>query len=146
MPLYGEEHVQLRPAGGQFPLLGLNTKKVALLDEWRFDHSALPVPLQLLWFEGKAVPISRPQNQASYSGHLLYRGTAPVFITAPEESLTALARAGEEAPQGEASMILRRLEVFTYTVVMPKPPPPRVVPCPRCFACSLAAYAPQPWA
>ncbi len=143
LPLYGVEHVQLRPGGGQFPLMGIETKRVALLDEWRFVDSSLPIPLQLLWLEGKPVPINRPQNQAGYSGHALYRGTAPVFIAAPEDGLDGLASLGAEQPRGEASMLLRRLRIFSFARVMAPPPPPRIVPCPRCFALLVATQAAQ---
>ena len=141
--VYGVEHVQLRPSGGQFPLMGLEGKRVALLDEWRFEESSLPIPLQLLWLEGKPVPINRPQNQAGYSGHALYRGSAPIFITAPEDGLDGLASMGANEPRGEATMLLRRLRVFTFTRRMPPPQPPRIVPCPRCFALLVASQAAQ---
>ena len=61
-PLYGADHVQERPAGGNFNLLGVDGKKVTLLDEWTFLDEDLPVPMQLLWLEGKPVPVQRPQS------------------------------------------------------------------------------------
>ena len=141
--LYGVEHVQLRPGRGQFPLLGFEAERVSFLDEWRFEETSLSILLQLLWLEGKPVPVNRPQNQAGYSGHALYRGTAPMFMTAPEDGLDGLASMGATKPRGEASMLLRRLRVFTFTKVMPAPPPPRIVPCPRCFALLVATHAAQ---
>lgn len=137
--MFGEDHVQERPAGGQFSLLGVETKKVALLDEWLFQEEDLPLPMQLLWLEGKPVPICAPQNQ--YVGHKLYRGTAPIFITTPEEALVGLSTASATKPQGVAGMLLRRLRVFLFSVPISKPPPPAIVPCPRCFTTFLSQEA-----
>ena len=137
--LYGVDHVQERPAGGRFCMLGIDSKKVALLDEWNFLDEDLPMPMQLLWLEGKPVPVQRPQSQ--HVGHALYRGTAPIFVTTPEDALAGLSTQSAEQPRGHAGMLLRRLKIFYYTVPVPKPPPPRVVPCPRCFACLVTTEA-----
>ena len=83
--LYGPGHVQSTPQRGNFPLLGLETKKVVLLDDWCFDDTILPLPTQLLWYEGKPFPLPRPQNSSHYQGHLLYEGTAPIFVTVKGE-------------------------------------------------------------
>ena len=64
------------------PCSASKRKKVVLLDEWHFDPDILPLPLQLLWLEGKPVPITLPQNTAGQSGHLMYYGDASIFITA----------------------------------------------------------------
>ena len=138
-PLYGADHVQERPAGGQFSMLGVDGKKVTLLDEWTFLDEDLPVPMQLLWLEGKPVPVQRPQSQ--HVGHALYQGTAPIFITTPEDALSGLSTQSAEQPRGHAGMLLRRLKIFFYSVPVPKPPPPRVHPCPRCFACLVTTEA-----
>ena len=60
--VFGEDHVHHHAASGAFPLLGLEGKKAVVLDEWSFHNAALPLSTQLLWFEGKPVPITRPQN------------------------------------------------------------------------------------
>ena len=39
--------------------------------------AALPLSTQLLWFKGKPVPITRPQNH--YMEYFLYKGTAPIL-------------------------------------------------------------------
>ena len=131
--------VQERPAGGNFSLLGIEGKKVTLLDEWTFEYEDLPLPMQLLWLEGKPVPICTPQNHQM--GHGLYQGSAPIFITTPEDSLKGLSTNSAEQPRGDAGMLLRRLKVFLYTVPLPKPPSPRVRPCPCCFAQLVTATA-----
>ena len=38
--LYGVEHVQLRPGGDQFPLLGLETEQVSFLGERCFEGTS----------------------------------------------------------------------------------------------------------
>ena len=138
-PLFGADHLQERPAGGGFSLMGLEGKKVALLDEWTFFDEDLPLPHQLLWLEGKPVPVQRPQS--NFVGHTTYRGDAPIFVTSPEASLAGLCEQSAQRPQGPAGMLLRRLMIFSYTVPLPPPPPPRIAPCPRCFACLVTAEA-----
>ena len=133
-PMYGLNHVQERPAGGNFSLLGIEGKKLAILDEWTFAAEDPPLPFQLLWLEGKPVPVRQPQNQQGVTGHALFTGSAPIFISAPEESLSGLSAEAGAAPSGTAAMLMRRLKVFFYSVPIAKPPPPRVQPCPRCFA------------
>ena len=131
----GEEYVQGHTASGSFPLLGLEGKKAVLLDEWGFAASALPLAVQLLWFEGKPVPLARPQGE--YIGHLLYKGTAPIFITTPAkrfERLEADALAAvQSGGSSEASMVLRRLKVHKFTRQVPKPPA-QLKACACCFA------------
>ena len=72
--LYGVELVQLRLGGGQFPFLVFEAERLSFLDEWRFEETSLPVPLQLLWLEGRALAINRQQNQAGYGRLALYPG------------------------------------------------------------------------
>ena len=61
--IFGAPYIQETPQPGSFPLLGLETKRIAILDEWEFDNAVIPFSTQLLWFEGKAFPITRPQNK-----------------------------------------------------------------------------------
>ena len=101
-----------------------------MLDEWKFGAESTELPLQFLWLEGKPVPIRKPQNSGGERGHGMYRGSAPIFVTTDEPSVRDLSYLNHT----QASMLLRRLEIFEYTVPIPKPPPPRIKPCPRCFA------------
>ena len=39
--MFGHQHVQPTPQPGAFPLLGLETKRLAILDEWDFDERTL---------------------------------------------------------------------------------------------------------
>jgi len=131
--VFGDDFVQGHTASGSFPLLGLEGKKVVLLDEWRFAAAALPIALQLLWFEGKPLPMARPQGE--YIGHMLYKGTAPIFITTPMKRLEKLEKEAEAARAAgvtcEATMLLRRLKVHKFRVAVPKP----AVQIPACAAC-----------
>ena len=138
-PLFGKEHVQERPGGGQFCLHGLEKAKVAVLDEWMFIDEDLPLSIQLLWLEGKRVPVTMPQNQ--HVGHKLYEGSAPMFVTCPETALAGLSAESSQRPQGQAGMLLRRLKIYTFTVPIPKPPLPKVVPCARCFSTLVTSEA-----
>ena len=139
--LFGDEHTFQRPPGGQFALMDLPTKKVALLNEWEFMSESLPLALQPLWLEGKPVPICLPQNERGSgrhgnSGHDLYRGTAPIFVTAPLDAIQRLMYTKDS----RASMLLRRLELYDYAVKIPKPPPPRINACSRCFVDLVCRY------
>ena len=112
----GMDNIQATPQPGSFLLLGLERRKVVLLDEWTFDTSVVPLATQLLWYEGKSFPITRPQNK-DCSGHLLCSGTAPIFATCKEKELAPIMQKAQEAMQlgqpSEWSMLLRRLKIFT---------------------------------
>ena len=142
--VFGLDAVQLKPEKGGFPLLGLQLKRVALLDEWRFDSTVLSLATQLLWFEGKPLLLSQPQNQGA-AGHLIYAGTAPLFITTKEQYLDGLvkeARAAEaEGGVCEASMLLRRLVLFNFRVKLPIPAGIKVPDCAACFAQVVVRHA-----
>ena len=132
-----------RPQPGSFPLLGLERRKAVLLDEWAFDTSVLALSTQLLWYEGKPFPLTRPQNK-EFNGHLLYQGTAPIFVTCKEKELEPIIAKAREAAQlgrpSEWTMLLRRLRIFTFAV--PFPVSTRKIPeCATCFARFLNSYA-----
>ena len=142
--VYGAEHVQATPQRGSFPLLGLENKKVCLLDDWCFDESVLPLPTQLLWYEGKPFPLPRPQNSSQYQGHLLYQGSAPVFVTVKEKDLGPLIVQAQVAlAQGapsEHTMLLRRLKIFSFTRPLPQSHQ-HVHECGHCFAQMVLRFA-----
>ena len=105
--------------------------------EWEptSQPAALPLSTQLLWFEGKPVPITRPQDH--YIEYFLCKGTAPIFITMPLKKREAFMNDAEEAaPPGlssEATVVLKRLEVYKFGSKVPKPA--RQIPqCVCCFA------------
>ena len=135
--IYGADYVQGTPQANAYPLLGLETKRVVLLDEWAFDGVCIPTPTQLLWFEGKGVPIMRPQNK-DYEGHLLYKGTAPISVTCAQKDLGPIAARAEAATAaGHAShdtMLMRRLHVVGFSVKLPMAAGVHVTECGRCFA------------
>jgi hypothetical protein len=139
--LFGVDNVQATPESSSCPLLGLETKKVALLDEYRFCAKTLSLTAQLLWFEGKPFPITRPQNHVF--GHLMYKGTAPIFITTKEPYLRALALAARRAIAAgqpcEETMLLRRLCVYHFTkkLILPSGHIPE---CASCFARMVVHY------
>ena len=141
--LYGVDNVQGSPLEGGYPLLGLETKKVALLDEYRFCEQSLSLTTQLLWFEGKAFVITRPQNHVF--GHLMYKGTAPVFITTKEPHLRTMALAAHKAIAAgvgcEETMLLRRLCVYHFQEKLVLPAGLRIVECAGCFARMILHYS-----
>jgi hypothetical protein len=136
--IYGMDLVQETPQPGNFPLLGLENKRVVVLDEWRFDESVLRMSTQLLWFEGKPFPLTRPQNQPGVAGHFVYSGRAPVFITTKADLLTAIQEAARAAVQSgqpsQHTMLLRRLKIFLLDVPTPVLGDDTIVECAVCFA------------
>ena len=115
------------------------------LDDWRFDGSVVPFATQCLWYDGSAFPIAQPQNQPGKLGHILYRGTAPIFATTKSDDMQHLVAAGTPNPHSgvpldaNASMVLRRLKLYFFTIPMAKPT--HAVPyCARCFAGLIREY------
>ena len=79
--------------------MGLEDKCVVFLDEWVFSEDVLRLGTQLLWLEGKPFPVVQPQNQAGVVGHILYKGTAPIFITTPADASEKMQRMAVWAEQ-----------------------------------------------
>ena len=133
----GDDYVQEGLATGQFPMVGLETKKAVILNEWNFEYGPLPMSTQLLWFEGKPVPITRPQITDAYYGHCKYKGSAPLFVTSPLKTLEPLMERASEAIAGglpsELTMLMRRLRVYKFTA-RTQAPAQQLPPCARCFA------------
>ena len=148
--VFGHKHVFSTPEKGSFALLHLPGRKVAFLDEWRFSDDVLSWSAQCMWYDGSVVSVKRPQNVPGQSGHLEYRGTAPIFVTTKLRDLENLAWWAADDPwtgeprDAEASMIYRRLKVYEYRTRIPKPPA-KTPFCARCFAQLIfhfAGYAP----
>ena len=129
--------MQESPQAGNFPLLGLESKRIAILDDWDFSSKVLCLSTQLLWFEGKPFPITRPQNK-DYDGHLMYSGTAPIFKTCKEKVLGKIEEDAEadrrRGTASEKTMLMRRLRVFRFSVPLPLQAGVRIQECPSCFA------------
>ena len=143
--VYGDDNIQECPQPGNFPLLGLEDKTIALLDDWRFDETVLPISAQLLWYEGKPLPLTRPQNQQSYVGHFLYKGGAPIFITTKEEDFAKIEASAEWAIENnqpsQHTMLLRRLTTYKLSVPTPVPDDVDIFECPTCFARMLEQHS-----
>ena len=135
--VFGDRFVHHHVAAGTFALLGLEGKRVVVLDEWDF-RAHMAMGLQLLWFEGKPVPITRPQDH--FCGHVLYKGSAPIFVTMPLRKLEAFFAEAEAAKRAgtssEATMLLRRLNIYRFTQPVKKPSA-QIPKCAHCFASFL---------
>ena len=85
------------------------------------------------------VEVNRPQNVAGQTGHATYEGSSPVFVTTKLDAVERLAGLAALDPSTgkphntEASMIYRRLKVYSFSTRIVKPPP-NLKYCPRCFA------------
>ena len=139
LAVYGVNHAFLTPDQKNFPFMGLPGKKVAFLDEWRFNDAIVSFPAQMQWFEGSHLTISRPQNMQGTSGHLTYEGTAPIFATSKVADLKKLEELTQDDPVtgqpmcAEASMMMRRLRVYRFDTRIAKPEQTAVF-CGCCFA------------
>ena len=98
--------------------------------------------LDFVW--RKAFPITRPQNK-EYSGHILYEGTAPVFITCKEKWLGPILKdariALENGEVSQSTMLARRLVVFHFTEKLPVPKGLQIPDCGKCFSQMCQHYA-----
>ena len=126
--VFGADKVFGTPPKSAFPLLDLENARVVLLDDWRFNESIISYNLQLLWFEGKPIVISRPQNM--HAGHLRYTKDDPVFITTLETDIHALKG---KLQQGDIDMMLKRLRVFRFHRKLERPDA-TIPPCSCCFS------------
>ena len=108
--VFGKDNTFVTVSKNNFPLLGLERKRVSVLDDWRFNEDAVSYNLQLLWFEGAPIIIARPQNE--FSGHLKYAKDDPVFISTLEADLLTASRGCQD---GDVKMMLKRLKVFRFT-------------------------------
>ena len=131
--VFGDEHMFISPEAGSFPLMELPGKKVVFLDDWRFDDEVLSYATQCLWFDGSVVPINQRQNIQGVTGHIQYRGSAPILATSKLRDLQELERLAADDPRTgvpkdtEASMLYRRLKVYSYTHRIAKPPPQHTI-------------------
>ena len=91
----------------------------------------MPLATQCVWFDGSPVSVAKPQNLqgAAAASHENYTGSAPIFITTSMRQIELLEQAGD----GDASMLRRRLTVFPFTVSVPMPAM-HIPPCASCFA------------
>ena len=55
--VYSDENVFPSPGPGNVSLLDFPGQKVAFLDGWRFNRSALPYETQCRWYDGSAVSV-----------------------------------------------------------------------------------------
>jgi hypothetical protein len=137
--VFGDENIFGAPEPGSFPLLDLPGKKIAVLDDWRFDAGVLPYATQCRWYDGSTLRLPRPQNQSGVSGHAIYQGTAPIFATTKLDSIVRLERLSAldpttgQAYDVNASMTYRRLRVHAYFNRL-HAPRAQIPYCPRCFS------------
>ena len=96
--------MMLTPEKGGCPLVDLPAKSVVLMDEWRFDSPVVSTATQLLWYEGKPFTVSQPQTDGRV-GHILYQGTAPIFITTKAQYLESLMKEAAAAQAADESSV-----------------------------------------
>ena len=90
--------------------------------------------------------VRRLQNIPGQSGHVDYRGTAPIFVTTKLRHLKRLCWWASDDPQSgvprdtEAAMFYRRLKIYEFKHRLPKPAS-KMPFCAKCFAQFVFHYA-----
>jgi len=80
-----------------------------------------------LLYDGSNVPVNRPQNVQGQSGHSTYTGSSPVFVTTKLADIRRLQEHAAINPKtgnpfdADASMLFRRLKIYSYTERISKP-------------------------
>ena len=115
------------PSPSAFPLLELSKSRVAIWDDcWRFDATIIPIASQLQLFEGLPMTVNRPQNQLS--GHEIWRGDSPFFLTGRLDDLM-MVKPGVSCT--DLTMLRKRLKVFEFKRSQTNPD----ITIPRCASC-----------
>ena len=105
-----------RPDGGSYQLEELLDKELVLLNDFEYDSTAKS---WMAWsyfknfLEGGSIPVARPKNRG---GNVIFDGTAPVLMTAPQE--VTLVRYGKEV-EAETAQMRRRITYFHLTHAIP---------------------------
>ena len=75
------------------------------------------------------MPIAKPQTAQGAASHMAIRGRAPIFITTSKKEADLLA----QAEDGDAAMVMTRLQAFSFTTRVAKPGC-SIPNCAHCFA------------
>ena len=124
--IYGEEAIFRSPSSSSFPLLGLERCSICIWDDWRFHSRIFGLAEQLRFYEGLPIQVARPQNQ--FTGHSIFHGSCPVFITG---KLSDLEHPG--AHPDDIAMLKKRLNTFCFSYVQQNPDR-TIKPCGKCFS------------
>jgi hypothetical protein len=121
-----------RPEGGSAQLEDLLGSEVVFLNDFEYDADApkwMPWSYLKNFLEGAAVKVAVPKNRG---GNQLFKGTAPVFLTAPAE--VVLKRYNKEVTT-ETEQMRKRIKYLTLTHQIPEEQRKEVLAvCPHCTA------------
>lgn len=124
-----------RPDGGSYQLEDLLGKEVVFLNDFEYDAGAkewMPWSYFKNFLEGGVVTVARPKNRG---GNVVFKATAPVFLTAPEE--VKLFQRGREVVQETAQM---RKRIHYLHLTRPIPEDQRKEVLQHCGHCSARLY------
>jgi hypothetical protein len=125
-------HVYERPDGGNYQLEDLLDRELVFLNDFEYDVGAkdwMPWSYFKNFLEGGDVKVGRPKNRG---GNAVFKGTAPVFMTAPGE--VKLMRRGQEV-QAETSQMRKRIRYLHLRFPIPEEMRQEVLRvCPHCTA------------
>jgi hypothetical protein len=145
-------HTYTRPEGGSYQLENLLGKELVFLNDFEYDASAkewMPWQYFKKILEGEHVQVGCPKNRG---GNQLFTGSAPVFLTAPQE--VTLVRYGKQVAY-ETEQMRKRIVYFTLCHTIPEESRKEVLRvCPHCSArvylegkalldCPIASHSPS---
>ncbi len=121
-----------RPDGGSYQLEDLVGSELVFLNDFEYDAGAkdwMPWCYFKNFLEGGDIKVGRPKNRG---GNTTFKGTAPVFMTAPQE--VTLTRRGHEVP-GETVQMRKRIRYLVLKFPIPEDMRQEVLRvCPHCSA------------
>ena len=125
-------NVYERPDGGSYQLEDLPGSEVVFLNDFEYDVGAkdwMPWSYFKDFLEGSEVKVGRAKNRG---GNTVFKGSAPVFMTAPKE--VTLTRKGQEVV-AETRQMQKRIRYFSLARQIPEHLRQEVLRvCPHCTA------------
>lgn len=117
------------PSSGTYAFVGIQTKEVAFLNDFRYNQTMLPWQDFLNLLEGIKVHIPTPKTH--YAEDIQVVSDIPFFAT----SINAIEYTGRSADlNGENAMMACRWREFKFGYSIPKAKQKIIPPCARCFA------------
>ena len=124
-----------RPEGGSYQLEDLLGSELVFLNDFEYNAEAkdwMPWDYFKNFLEGASVKVGCPKNRG---GNQLFKGTAPVLMTAPEE--VKLKRYGREVTS-ETKQMQKRIKYFRLTWEIPEEQREEVLRV--CGSCTARLY------
>ena len=117
------------PSSGTYAFVGIQSKEVAFLNDFRYNQTMLPWQDFLNLLEGMELHIPTPKTH--FAEDIQVVSDIPFFAT----SISAIEYTGRSADlNGENAMMACRWREFKFSYSIPKAEQKMIPPCARCFA------------